>query len=454
MNTINIYISLALILCFGLSASAENKGMMFLKGTPQSSTLNPALKLQEGDKWYLAFPALGSFSASVSTAAFSWNQATYIKDNTLFFDIPSLSKAVKGDNPIDANMSMQILGFGFKIKEKHYVSFDLNTKVKSTTNVPGSIFNLQYGNWDADKNTPINHHIQDLTANAISYVEASLGYSYELSEKLTVGARVKYIQGAVATQTNSMDLYINTNSDGTMSTQQNISQQIVAPISVTENADGTINQISLDSDANEILDSTIGKNTGFGFDFGATYKVTDKLTVGFSMIDLGKINWKGKTQEIYTEGSFEYAPIDVSDDITGNSDGEKNTQLDEYLDDLKNSFKLRPGSTEAFSTSLFQSTNISAQYELKDWVSLGGLLQFNHLNNTNATLSTTLSPGKALSALFSYSMRKHDAPSFGAGLMLRGACFQLYALTDSFTSFTNPGNAKYINLQLGINLVF
>lgn len=428
---------------------------MFLKGTPQANALNPAMKLQEKDKWYLAFPALGSIQTDVSTAAFTWNNATYIEDNTLYFNIPKLTSALKNDNPINANVSVQMLGFGFKIKDKHYVSFDLNTKVKSTTNVPGSLLNLQYGTWDVENNTPINHHINDLTVDAISYVEAALGYNYQINDKLNVGARFKYIQGAVASKTNHMEVHLVTGEDGSLHTTQNIRQQIMGPVNITTKEDGTIDEITFAEDADEITDSTVGKNIGFGFDVGATYKISDKLTIGFSMIDLGKINWKGKVQEIYTEGSFNYNdPIDVSGDITGNDSEEEKITLDDYLDDLESSFKLYPDSMASFSTSLFRSTNLSAQYELKDWVSFGGLFQIDHVGDASATLATTLSPGKALSATLSYTASKNSASSFGAGLMLRGGFFQFYLLTDHLNSLLTPADANYVNFQMGINFVF
>ncbi|MFV0290532.1 MAG: DUF5723 family protein [Mangrovibacterium sp.] len=446
-----------LSVCFHSVTNAQSNGILFLEGVPQSTILNPSWRLHNDDNWHISLPALGSISTAISFRSLSWNEAMRIENRILYFDLENLPEAAKGNNPIYASMNLQLFGAGFEINNRHYFTINLNTRIQSKSNIPGSIFNLQYGNWDTQTNTPINHHIQKLSVDAISYIETSLGYNLKVNDQLTIGTRIKVLTGAAATKTENLDIQMKTYTDGTMLVEHAIQQQFVGPFNIRLSDTGRINGIQVENNTSDIIESTLGKNKGFAFDFGLSYQLNDKLNLGFSVIDIGHINWSGKTQEIYSHNALYYEPTDISDNLTNGSSGSNNnatSQIKQYIDDLKDSFKLNSVDSISFSTPIYRTINFNAQYQTYQWLSLGGLLQFNHFWEPNITLASTFSCRKAFSAMLSCSASKEDYLNIGTGLMVRGGFFQFYAVTDQLNSILRLGNADSINFQLGFNLIF
>lgn len=447
-----LYIAL-LLLAISLGVGAQDNSLMFTKGIPQSTQLNPAFRPVK--KWYLAMPALGSVQFNGSNSGFSWSdivrKGTGLQADSLIIDLEHAASQMQDNNLFATEASLQVLGFGFAVKE-WFFTFDINHKLKAKMNYPLTFMNLRYGNWDYDGNKPVNHSFSDMYVNGLDYHELAIGASRTINEKLTVGMRVKYLVGVANVQSEYFNLDMETFENGSMRIVSDASFRTNIPLDITYDAEGFVDDFDVSDSADDLFTST--KNTGWGFDFGATYQLTDKLLLGAAFNDIGFIKWKEGTSRLYTSGIFEYDGVDVSDEITGD-EGDAD-YLDQLADDFENTFRFN-NDGGSYKTGLMGSFNVSADYQLKRWLNLG-LVSKNYFVDSKlvpqVTLATGLQAGRVLSTAITYSYMKNAPANLGAGMALNLGAFQVYAVTDNLNSVFKPSSAKYVNARLGINFVF
>lgn len=447
----NIYIIPLLILFLTTNIKAQDRGMAFLKGTPQSNVVNPAFRLADNDKFYIALPALGSISASAVNTGFSWNDLFYERQDSLYVDLNNLDTKLQNKNYTNVNTSIQVLGFGIKSGRKSYFTFDLNAKSKISVAFPDDITNIRYGNWDYNNNTPINQNLSGISADGIAYTELAFGYNRKITDKLTAGIRLKYIMGAVATKSDQADLYMRTSTDGDVTIHNDISILTSGPIHATFDKDGNINGINLDEDISP--SDFIGKNTGMGIDVGATYQLNDKIMIAAAINDLGFINWGYKPQRFYSKGTFAYSGADITDIITGKSSDDLDLWED-IGDSLSNSFNVENIEENSFGSDLMFNANLMGTYKFREWVDFGAIITLDHNWTSSLTLSASLNPTRVFSGVVTYSLNKNDFAELGAGFMVRGGCFQYYMMSDNINAAFFPKHAKYASLRFGINFIF
>jgi len=436
-----------------LSAVAQDNSLMFTKGIPQSTQLNPAFRPVK--KWYVAMPALGSVQINGSNSGFSWSDiirnGTGMQADSLIIDLDYAASQMQDNNLFATEASIQVLGFGFAVKE-WFFTFDINHKLKAKMNYPLTFMNLRYGNWNYDGNKPINHSFSDMYVNGLDYHEVAIGASKPINDKLTLGLRVKYLIGVANIQSEYFNFELETFENGSMRIASDASFRTNIPLDVTYDAEGYIDDLDVSDDADDLFTST--SNKGWGFDFGATYQVTDKLLLGAAFNDVGFIKWNEGTSRLFTKGTFEYDGVDVSEELTG--DAGDADYLEDLADDFEETFRFN-NDEESYKTGLMGNFNVSADYQFKEWLNFG-LVSKNYFVDDKlipqVTLATGLQAGRVLSTAITYSFMKNAPANLGAGLRLNLGAFQVYGVTDNLGSVFNLANAKYINARLGINFVF
>ncbi len=446
---------IAILLLFTVSVvSAQDNTMVFTKGIPQSSQVNVAYRPVQ--KWYLSMPAIGSIGFNTSNSGFSWNdlirKGTGTQADSLIIDLDYAAGQMQDNNLFATDASLQIIGFGFAVK-KWFFTFDINQKMKAKFNYPKSLFDIRYGNWDYDNGTPISHSFSDMYLNTIDYNEIAIGASKSINDKLTVGLKLKYLMGVANVQTEYMNLEIETFENGDMRLSSDASIQTNVPLDVTYDEDGYVDDVVVSDDADEALLSS--DNTGWAFDLGATYQLTDKIMLGLAFNDLGYIKWKNQPSRLFTNGVFDYEGVDISDKLTGD-DNDKD-YLDELSDDFNDSFHLEHENSGAYTTGIMGNMTLSAEYQLAKWANVG-LVSKNYWVDKKWLMHTTLGAGvqagRILSASLTYSYMKNAPFNIGAGMALNLGPVQIYAVTDNLNSAIKPASAKYVNARLGLNFVF
>lgn len=438
-----------------LLSYGQDNAFLFLKGVPQTTQLNPAFRPIKGN--YFALPALGSIKVNGSNSGFSWSdiirQGTGIQSDSLIVDLDHVAGQLQDNNLIASEAAIQILGFGMYAGNT-YFTFDMIHKFKGQFNYPASILDLRYGNWDYENDKPINHSMSDLSFNGIDYTEIAFGFSTPVNEDITIGARFKYLFGMANIKTDNFDVGIETFDDGSMEVRSKASILTSLPVEIEYDEDGYVNSIQYD----ETIDPGslfANDSRGMAIDLGVTWRLFNNLTLGAAVNDLGYINWKTRTRRFYSDGTFAYTGVDLSDNLKG-EEGNSTNYWEEIGDSLQNTFQVSDESI-TYRTGLQGSFNLTADYQHRNWLNFGAVSRNYFIDGKwtpEFTLAAGISPGKALSTVVTYSMMKNAYTNLGAGIALRGGPLQLYFVTDNLNTLMSMNTARYLNMRLGINLIF
>lgn len=414
------------------TAYSQDNGLVYnSRLIPQVNTVNPAL--MSHTNWYLTLP---SFAIGLENP-FSYNSVfKRVNDTTLKVDGDELLSSIKDYNKINVNAEVGMLGFGIN-KEKYFVTFSSKFRVYAQSVLPYDLFNFALnGNENYQGQTAVLADGDIL--NAVSYAEYALGYGHRfLDNKLTVGARVKYLQGFYNLTTENTNLSIYSDAD-----------QILAT------ADYRIRMSGSDITKNEYF----SKNSGFAFDFGADYKITDKIQVSASVSDIGSIHWKDDLKEIRPENTTQVSFNGLTwDDMWSNNSFNSNffsavtdsiTEMFDYIEDT---------TISSYSTKLPMMLSVGGSWQFHKMFKLGLLYQgkFNEFQYLyNANLSVNFSPSPWFELMVCNSAINDDwfNPGFGATLSLFET-FQIYVLVDYFSDFY-LADSRSVSGRIGFNLNF
>jgi hypothetical protein len=196
-----------------------------------------------------------------------------------------------------------------------------------------------------------------------------------------------------------------------------------------------------------------GSNKGFAVDFGASYRVTNKLTVSASVIDLGFINWNSNVSNYQSDPnktSFTFSGFDAVKFFNGSS-------IKPYLDTLSDSLKhtFYPNKTNnSYKTSLSTKVFAGANYTLVKGLDAGILLYGRFLDGqlySGLALSLNEELGKILNVSASFS-QINKTSNFGLGLSLNLLPIQIYLASDNIFAFTKVDDVRSTNVHFGLNV--
>ena len=192
----------ATIIAICASASAQQVNTLYyMQNVQERSDYNPAFQPIHG--FYLDLPVLPNFRAGFGNNSLKLNDVLYNQringiDSTITFMHPLADKnkfydKLKKNTKISTGLTFNILNFGFRFKEKNYLTFGINEKIDVRGNLPKDVFKLLlYG---TDTIASRSFDFSKLGINATVYTEFSVGYSRELNDKWTIGAKAKDLMG-------------------------------------------------------------------------------------------------------------------------------------------------------------------------------------------------------------------------------------------------------------------
>ena len=424
---------------------AQNeRSMYYMSQIPESSFGNPAFT--PGFKFYLSFPGIASNYIAYHNSGFNYNDAfTKRSDDSLVFDQSKLLKSIGNNNDVGFSIDKELFGLGFKAG-KSYISFSLSAKGIANFHYTKDLMTLLI-----DGNAPFIGKTVDISGAKIygmAYGEAALGFSREITSKLKVGVRLKYLYGAAAI--NSQDSKVTLSTDPVTYALTAVSD-IHVDYAYASNDNNSINN----KDGFSI--NGITKNPGFAFDLGAEYKVNDKLTINASILDVGSITWNDKVSNFVSSipnNSFTFNGIAVNNLF--NKTGGNDSTFTHLLDTLKNKFNVDE-THKSFKTSLVKRVNIGATWHL-DSKNLAGINIRNEFfagsYNPSVTLSLNHQFGRILSGTISYSYIDRTFTNVGAGVAVNLGPIQLYAVVDNAFATMQLKTTQTVNAQFGLNFVF
>jgi len=467
------YILVLLMALIVANLAAQNSQVLYFMNLPQNHLSNPALR--PSNSLYIGLPAISGINVNINNNFVNFSDV-FMNDQTSDsvltflhpkFDVDDFLAKIKNRNSIEPQLSIQLFGLGFEVGKSGYIFLDINDRVEGNFVLPGDLFELGLTGNGSFLGSRID--LSALRGSMKYYREAGLGYSRDISNKLRIGVKGKLLFGIAGASIVNNSLGITVNDDYSHTLDADMKVNISAPLEVY--MDGmNIDSIAFDDARFEstsgIIDFLLGKkNTGLGLDIGATYDITDKITVSAAVTDIGFIKWKKDITNIQAESQFKFSGLNISDVVDGTKTIDE--LADEMLDSLKNSF-IVSDKNDPFTTWLPLGITLGGSYSLTEKVSLG-LLSYSRIIGSqfreSLTLSANVNISNAFSTSLSYTAANHRFDNLGAGLAFRAGIFQFYLISDRIPVRWNkliddgskiilPASWNTINLRLGMNLAF
>ncbi|OFX76497.1 MAG: hypothetical protein A2X12_02945 [Bacteroidetes bacterium GWE2_29_8] len=427
------YILVIVFALFGIISFAQNNlSMYYMEKIPQSRYSNPGMISPY--RYYFSFPMLSSINVSFSN---SFKMTDVIKhrsiDDSLYIDKSFIDK-LKDNNFASVEYKHELISFGFKIKS-NYFSFNVNENVGLRFNYAKDLFNLILNGNTPSINNEFN--LDGMGLNFIHYREYGLGYAREINDKLSVGAKLKYLYGGMNIYTEQSDISFTTDEEAYY---LNMQAKYKINTSIPEEFDFADYMFK-------------NKNKGFAFDIGANYKINDKFSVSGSLIDFGSIKWKSNVYNYESTGeNVQFSGLDFNDlfskDPTADNFGE-------LLDSLQNSF-IAEETENSYRSPLPKKIFIGTAYALTEKINLGFLYRneiVNKKSNSAIAFSYNQELGKVFSFTGSYSIFNRTYTNIGLGFALNLGGFQFYAMTDNVFGI-DILNSRNANVIFGFNFAF
>ena len=405
---------------------------------PQRMYMNPAL-FPSYSKVNIGLPMLSSQYINFSNSGFKYSDAIkHRADDSLYLDYDNMLTKLTDKNYISLAYQPDLLSFGFRMKEKNYISFTITEKVQFRFRYPKSFMEFL---WKGNGGLLGEEVKFNFGVDFTHYREYGIGYTRIVNDKLTLGGKLKYLYGMENVYTEKSDISLTT--DPT-------TFDITAKANVAIHTSGLENDTAFNA-TNYMFKK---KNQGIGIDLGGVYKINDKLSLSASIIDLGFIKWKSSNTN-YTsknsDASFTYRGIEFNDFFT--KDTTKNP-IDIIVDSLSEIFKIEKTHTN-YTTKLSSQIYLGGNYFITKKSNIGVLFYsqlFDKKIHPGTALSYNQRVGRWLNVSASYSIYNRSYNNIGLGLALNGGPVQLYVVSDNILGAFLPQNTKNLHLHFGINL--
>ena len=438
-------------LLLGLTAALANPNTMyFMEYLPYQAMMNPAL--QPRCKSYVELPLISTISASASTGGLTLNDFFYIKDGKLVtFLHPEYgtkeavySKLMRAPG-FDAEVDLSLLGFGFRLKEKGYVTINASLRANTAIGMPSDIFTLgMYGTPDT---VNVNSYDIDMPISMNVFLDLSGGYSQKINDQWTAGGRVHLLYGLANARLKSDDLALDmSHQEWKLSGTVNGNMSVIG-VGLDTDENGNVTGFSTPSSMDNFF-KTLDCSFGASLDLGAVYKPVPELKISLSVKDLGFIVWKtnatkcsGSIEGVYTGVGYPLSDEDFSSTLeVGQLTATKGT----------------------YTTMMNGKIYAGVEYDfLNNMMSLGlvSKTSYNYSHwNEEITVAYNLRPCSWFGLSASYSLISGRSSTLGLGVNLRIPPFSIYAVSDytpvHYTSSGIPYRTSAVNVQAGIVLTF
>ena len=476
----------ALLTVASISAMAQSSQvntLYFLENQPYRHYINPAL-VPISDV-YVGLPVLGYTSLWGGNNSLTVSDVVVNKnDKLMWFLNPEAGgsdqflKRMRNSTLMDMEMQLNLLSFGFRIKDFGYFHFNLNEKADFGTAVPKGLFNFLLGGGMTNLEGINSYDLKQLGMNASLYTELSLGYSHQINEKWTVGGALKLLMGQAQLSMTNNALSLDASKDewalrGDGNLRMTLPARINGPTSVAYNDLEAWGKGLKDQFSGWGVKDYLGllKPAGWGaaFDLGFTYKPIEQLQISAGVTDLGFIYWKGGQHYKYNvNGVFAGVPNLEYSDLQENQQSLLDTVIGQLKDVYKNSISQQGTDNKGYARMVTAKLNVGVDANFWDnRVGVGVLSQTRFYNNQvyeEVTLGASFRPVHWFQLAASYSFLNGRWSNIGVALGLvtyEGIGLTLaadyvptsYVKTDSENWWGVPYKTKGVNLALGLNIV-
>ena len=422
MKRKNLIIMVALLLMPFMAGAQALKGSYFIDNSLNRNKMNPAFTPRSN---YFQLPAMGNLSVGavtnldIPTFLYPMNGelVTFLNNQV---SVDRFERALPNRPHLDADMSTNLINFGFFTKQGSFWTFDLGVRAGMDVDLPADLFLfLKKGAGTSGE----SYNIANVNAYATASVQAALGYSRDIIDGLRVGAKVRFIAPVAYAALNLENVRLTTSQDKWTVDTEGYMHTAMQGLDVNIPEDTMMPEIGFD--LNKMLQNKVLAGFGYSLDLGAEYildlpgSLFDGISVSAAVTDLGLIHYKKDAVSSFsTRGHLEWVGFqDVTmDDVNDFSDA---------LDDFTNNAEDLVNLTQEQSSNLIRSAmpNVYMGVEVPFlWRRMSaGLLysgRFSHSYYRNElTASLNITPLKWIALGLNYSFL-NTANTMGAILEL------------------------------------
>lgn len=426
----------------------QNMTLYNMKALPQRLQVNPA-HLPDS-RIYVGLPVASSLHFTFLNQGFrmeEFDDAFYELSGSDSFgvNINQLGAIFSRDNYLNLSADLELLNFGFKVG-KNYFHASSTFKNDFRLSYPGDAFDLLFqGNGGENVGRTFNFNFG---VDALQTLDFALGYSREISNKLTVGGRVKRILGISTITTEKNDVSFTTR-------ESDFAYLVKSDIAI--NSSSIYGNVFEDSSVNFQPPTSLNDitNGGWGLDLGAVYHITKRIEVSASIVDLGYINWETNTTRYASKdpgNEFVFEGFEF-EEIFGDS-ADIGQSFQNLADSVIDAFNL-DSSGQAFRQALFTEFYLGGNFHLTK-NHQAGLLFYGTFYDKKLRPGVTLSWNSRLSRIFSVSasasLLAGTVRNVGIGAALNLGPIQTYFVSDNVLGIMNPLGSKVLNVRAGVNI--
>lgn len=417
----------------------------FLEGFFDRHHLNPALTPERN---YFSLPFIGQFSvdlfSTVGLSNFIYESTSSPGKLTTFMS-PDIAKStflksLPEVSRIGVKMDLDLLSMGFR-GFKGYNTISLNLRNSEYISLPKELFDFMKSSLSDG-----NYLIKDINVNSTTYMELAFGHSHKIDDKLTIGAKFKYLIGIAYADLNIDQIHAVVGGDSWSVNANATMKAAVSGLYFTNKDPATKEFEGAEFDFKGLSGS------GVAFDLGAEYNMEELvqgLTLSASLTDLGAIKWQ-RTNIAATRNDqpvvFEGFGVDGAD---------MEETMDKLQEDFEGLLKLYDNGQSIVKTGIGATMRLGAKYVMPFYsgLSAGMLLtqKTGLCKYSEARLSLILSPNGWFDLTGNAALSSYGA-TYGWLVNVHPAGFNLFFGTDSFKIKFNP---QFIPISgFRTNLVF
>ena len=436
--------------------SQENQILYDFDEIPQTLILNPGSNYSHD--FFIGIPLLSGMSIDGGVTGVTAYDIFADDGRDINDKIRDVIYGLKNDDSFIVNEKLEVLSGGIRLNEDDFLSFGLYEEFDLVFYYPSDIAQLFYeGTTNLDRRYSLDG--VNLKADMLGVLHA--GISHKVSEKFTLGGRVKLYSSVFNAQTK--------NNQGEFYTTQGVNNYFhhhLVNVDATVQTAGIIYDDYGNFEPNDFAKKIITfENPGFGLDVGFTHRFNEQFHITGSILDIGFVRNSKDVSSYYVRGGYDTEGIELEFDSDTPSD---------YWEELKEDFENKlpiDTLTTAYNSYRPLKVHASAKYSFgKPYYedcyksnaddpyrnAVGGQL-FVANRPLHAQWAATIFYerrfGSVLRTKFTYTLDNYTSSNIGLGLSAKMGPFNLYFAADNLQYISNLAKANSSSFQLGLNVI-
>lgn len=452
------------LLCSLFNVVLAQKTVLYNISQSASMEINPAHKVKTRGS-YFTLPILNYQEFNINAGGLSYDKIIK-KESTatgtkLLLDYNHILSNLRSSNTLGLSAEFGLLGIGIA-NRKDYYSFSVKEKAIGQFQYSKKFLDL-FMNGVAIEELPNGQKkyrdgsTGSLFFDVMHYREFAFGYDRAFDDRFSLGIRFKLLFGMAGLSTSGMRVDITSEDLNAMNLSTYGRVNISGPVEfdVVTNEDGVAEIKNSKSTFSSSYFTETG-NLGAAVDLGIEFTPNDTWCVGLSLIDLGAISYKTNTKQIYTDSSYRYEGVDISNSVNKDKEGyvSFSDAMDNLVTEAKSKLKVED-SEQSFSQKLPLQLYVNGIYSPVKWFDTSLLLKhrsFQYFTDNGLHLSANLHC-KWVDFSTQYTWNNVTNSGLGFGVNLKLGPLHLYAATDNILPLMGTNYSLYSSYRMGMNFV-